>query len=341
MNDRSIPNRIWIEIGIFAAVSLGLHLLAPGVFLFLIPLQVLAVRRGSSAFGLGALLLFLLAALFEMATAGGRADLSAAERYLHDIQLFLSAVLLGGLWLVNEPRVLPYRNLLRIIIATGAAGLVAVPFIGSLLSDPEFAPAMRGYVADQPLLRLSLDNAAAAPGASAPPNAAAVDLFANTIGDVMLRGLLFLYLVYLVTAWWLGSLWGARSLGLRSPVGRLIAFRLEPWGIWALLLSGAVVLGDALLGDIGVLSYAGWNVFSVFLFLFALQGIGVLQWLFRRYNVPGPMRVMIGVALVFMLFRPVLTFVPVFGLPLLGISETWLDFKRPPPDRAPTDSAPT
>lgn len=329
MNDRGFPNRVWIEIGVFTAVSLGLHLLAPGVFLFLIPLQVLAVRRGSSAFGCAVLLLALLAGVVELAMSGARAELPAAESYLHNIQLFLSAVLLGGLWLVNEPRVLPYRHLVRIIIVTGAAGLVAIPFVGGLISDPEFAPAMLGYVADQPLLRMSLNPSATLD--APPPNTAAVEQFATMIGEILLRGVLFLYLVYLVTAWWLGSVWGARTVGMRSPIGRLIAFRLEPWCIWAILLSGAVVLGDALLDDIGLLSYVGWNVFSVFLFLFALQGIGVLQWLYRRYNVPGPMRVMIGVALVFMLFRPVLTFVPVFGLPLLGISETWVDFKRPMP----------
>ena len=335
MNNRGLPNRVWIEIGVFAAVSLGLHLLAPGVFLFLVPLQVLAVRRGTSAFGYAVLLLVLLAAVVELAMSGARAELPAAENYLHNIQLFLSAVLLGGLWLVNESRVLPYRPLVRIIVATGLAGLVAIPFVAGLLGDPEFAPAMRTYVADQPVLRMNL-NPSAAPD-SPPPNLAAVEQFATMIGEIMLRGVLFLYLVYLVTAWWLGSLWGARTLGMRSPIGRLISFRLEPWCIWAILLSGAVVLGDALLLDAGLLSYGGWNVFSVFLFLFALQGIGVLQWLYRRYKVPGPMRVMIGVALVFMLFRPVLTFVPVFGLPLLGISETWVDFKRPMPgDDRPT-----
>ena len=332
MNNRGFPNRVWIEIGVFAAVSLGLHLLAPGVFLFLIPLQVLAVRRGRSAFGYGVLLLALLAAVVEMAMRGMRGDLPAAEGYLHDIQLFLSAVLLGGLWLVNEPRLLPYRHLLRIIIVTGIAGLVAVPFIGGLTSDPEFAPALRGYIANQPLLRLGLDPSTAAVG-MAQPSAATVDLFADTIGEMLLRGVLFLYLVYLVAAWWLGSLWGARTVGMRSPIGRLVAFRLESWCIWAILLSGAVVLGDAVLDEIGMLSYVGWNVFIVFLFLFALQGIGVLQWLYRRYNVPTPMRVMIGVALVFMLFRPVLAFVPVFGLPLLGISEMWVDFKRPQSDQ--------
>ena len=332
MNLPNLPNRVWIETGVLAALSLVLHLLAPGVFLFLVPLQVLAVRHGRSSFGYGVLLVALIAALIELGISGMRTELPTAERHLHNMQLFLSALLLGGLWLTNDSRVLPYRHLLRILIATAAAGLVAVPFISGLLSDPEFAPAMRRYIADQPLLRLSLSPPAEA---GAPPaDAAVVDRFADTIGEVLLRGLLFLYLIYLVAAWWLGSFWGARTLAMRSPVGRLIAFRLEPWCIWALLTSGAVVLGEALLdANVGVLSYAGWNVFSVFLFLFALQGIGVLQWLFRRYKVPGPMRVMIGVALVFMLFRPVLTFVPVFGLPLLGISETWLDFKRPPPDR--------
>lgn len=332
MNLPNLPNRVWIETGVLAALSLVLHLLAPGVFLFLVPLQVLAVRHGRSSFGYGVLLVGLIAALIELGISGMRTELPTAERHLHNMQLFLSALLLGGLWLTNDSRVLPYRHLLRILIATAAAGLVAVPFISGLMSDPEFAPAMRRYIADQPLLRLSLSPPAEA---GAPPaDAAVVDRFADTIGEVLLRGLLFLYLIYLVAAWWLGSFWGARTLAMRSPVGRLIAFRLEPWCIWALLTSGAVVLGEALLdANVGVLSYAGWNVFSVFLFLFALQGIGVLQWLFRRYKVPGPMRVMIGVALVFMLFRPVLTFVPVFGLPLLGISETWLDFKRPPPDR--------
>ena len=331
MSSQSVPNRLWIEVGVFAAVALGLYLLTPGVFLFLVPLQMLAIRRGSSAFNLAALLLVLLAAVVELAMAGWRTDMPAEEGYLRNIGLFLSALLLGGLWLVNQPRVLPYRNLLRILIATGAAGLVAVPFVGGLASDPEFVPTMRDYIADQPLLRLGIAPSDV-PGVSGAPalTSEQIDLFIDTVGTVLLRGVLFVYMVYLMAAWWLGSLWGARTIGMRSPIGRLLTFRLEPWCIWALLLSGAAVLGDAL-GDLGVLGYVGWNVFSVFLLLFALQGIGVLQWLFRRYNVPGPMRVMIGVAMVFMLFRSVLTFIPVFGLPLLGLSEIWIDFKRPKP----------
>ena len=334
MSSRRVPNRVWIETGIFSAVALGLYLLTPGVFLFLIPLQMLAIRRGSSAFNLAALLLVLLAALIELAMAGWRSDLPAEEVYLRNIGLFLSALLLGGLWLVNQPRVLPYRNLLRILIATGAAGLIAVPYIGGLMSDPEFVPTMRDYIAGQPLLRLGIapTDAPDAPGVTGGPavSSGQIDLFVETVGTVLLRGVLFLYVVYLMAAWWLGSLWGARTVGMRSPIGRLLTFRLEPWCIWALLASGAAVLGDAL-GDLGMLGNLGWNVFSVFLLLFALQGIGVLQWLFRRYKVPGPMRVMIAVAMVFMLFRSVLTFIPVFGLPLLGLSEIWVDYKRPKP----------
>lgn len=337
MSSSSVPNRVWIEIGIFAAVSLGLYLLTPGVFLFLIPLQMLAIRRGSSAFNLAALLLVMLAALVELAMAGWRSDLPAEDDYLRNIGLFLSALLLGGLWLVNQPRVLPYRSLLRILIATGAAGLIAVPFVGGLVSDPEFIPTMREYIARQPILRLGIAPTEASGVTGVPAiTSEQIDLFIDTIGTVLLRGVLFLYLVYLMAAWWLGSLWGARTIGIRSPIGRLLTFRLEPWCIWALLLSGAAVLGDAL-GDLGVLGYVGWNLFSVFLLLFALQGIGVLQWLFRRYNVPGPMRIMIAVAMVFMLFRSVLTFIPVFGLPLLGLSETWVDFKRPRPGEHNSD----
>ena len=337
MNSQSVPNRVWIEIGIFSAVALGLYLLTPGVFLFLIPLQMLAIRRGSSAFNLGALLLVLLAALVELAMAGSRSNQPAEEDYLRDIGLFLSALLLGGLWLVNQPRVLPYRSLLRILIATGAAGLIAVPFVGGLISDAEFVPTMRDYIAGQPILRLGIAPTDA-PGLTGGPTVSTeqIDLFIDTVGTVLLRGILFLYMVYLMAAWWLGSLWGARTVGMRTPIGRLLTFRLEPWCIWALLASGAAVLGDAL-GDLGVLGYLGWNVFSVFLLLFALQGIGVLQWLFRRYNVPGPMRVMIAVAMVFMLFRSVLTFIPVFGLPLLGLAEIWVDFKRPKPGEQNSD----
>ena len=337
MSSQSVPNRVWIEIGIFAAVAFGLYLLTPGVFLFLIPLQMLAIRRGSSAFNLAALLLVLLAAVVELATAGWRNDLPAEDDYLRNIGLFLSALLLGGLWLVNQPRVLPYRNLLRILIATGAAGLVAVPFVGGLVSDPEFLPTMREYIAGQPILRLGIAPAdASGMGGNPTVTTEQINLFIDTVGTVLLRGALFMYIVYLMAAWWLGSLWGARTIGIRSPIGRLLTFRLEPWSIWALLLSGAAVLGDAL-GDLGVLGYVGWNVFSVFLLLFGLQGIGVLQWLFRRYNVPGPMRVMIAVAMVFMLFRSVLTFIPVFGLPLLGLAETWVDFKRPKPGERNSD----
>ncbi len=339
MNSPSLSNRIWIEIAVFTAVALGLHLLAPGVFLFLVPLQMLAIRRGRSAFGYAVLLLVLSGAVVELAMSGWRGTLPKGEDYLRDIGLFLATLLLGGLWLVNQPRVLPYRHLLRILVATGAAGLIAMPFIGGLMSDAEFVPTMRDYIAGQPIIRMGIAPADA-PGmvAGQAANLEAVDHLIDTVGRMLLRGILFLYLVYLMAAWWLGSLWGARTIGMRSPIGRLLTFRLEPWCVWALLLSGAMVLGDSL-GDFGVLGYAGWNVFSVFLLLFALQGIGVLQWLFRRYNVPGPMRVMIGIAMVFMLFRSVLTFVPVFGLPLLGLSEIWVDFKRPMPGDRPSGAA--
>ena len=330
MEERGLPSRVWIEIGVVTAVALGLHLLAPG--LSLIPVQMLVVRHGRRPFNYVVILLLVLGALMELALNGQPATGQEGLRYLRSIGVFLNAALLGGLWLLNESRVLPYRNLLRILAATGAAGLIALPFFGTFAGDPDFVPTMSRILADHPLFaQRSLDS-----GVAPEVGTQSIEQITMLMGQMLMRMALLFYMVYLIGGWWLGSLWGARTLGMRSPIGRLFAFRVEPWFIWIALVSGAVVLADRAFGGIGVLSYVAWNILAIFLFLFGLQGIGVLQWLCLRYGVPGPMRVMIGVALVFMLFSNVFSLVPVLGLPLLGMAETWVDFKRPGPGSAGT-----
>lgn len=334
MDERGFPNRVWIEIGVVVAVALGLHVLTPG--LSLIPLQMLVVRHGRRPFSYAMILLVLAGALVELMLRGQPAAADDALLHVRSIGLFLNVALLGGLWLVNEFRVLPYRNLLRILTATAVAGLLAVPFFGRFADDPEFTTMMSRILAEHPLFAQSNLE----PGAGAELASESIEQLTALAGRMLLRMALLLYMLYLIAGWWLGSLWGARSLGMPSPVGRLLAFRVEPWFIWAALVSGAVVLADLLLGGAGPLSYVGWNVLAIFLFLFGLQGIGVLQWLYRRYNVPAPMRVMIGVSLAFMVLSNVFSLVPLLGLPLLGMSETWVDFKRPRPGAGAAGTGP-
>lgn len=333
MRDRILSNQVWIEIVVVAGVSFGLYLLSTGFFLFLIPLQVLYIRRGSSSFNLAVLLLVSLAGFVALTGSFGNNLEKTAENYLQSIQIFLSAVLLGGLWLMNSRHALPYRPLVRLLAATIVVGLIVIPFISRLVNDPAFAPVMRTYISSQPMLQRTIgvgNNDGQMSQMGVEISKTEIEQYADFFGELVLRFVLLLYLFYLLSAWWLGSVWGARTVRRKSPIGKIIAFRLEPWCLWGFLLSGIGLLGNFLIqADLGVLKYAAPNIFSVLAFLYALQGLGVLRWLYRRYQQLGAIRTIVTVVLIIMFLRLNLMIIPIAGLTLLGISETWIDFKRP------------
>jgi hypothetical protein len=125
--------------------------------------------------------------------------------------------------------------------------------------------------------------------------------------------------------WWIG-----RNIAFRgtAPVSVLRTARVPDRLIWAVIIGLAIAvagwLRDVPLGA----EILGWNTLLVASFLFAVQGIGIAQHLLVLRGV-GPLgeRWVLTGALVLM-FLPGINVVVSIGLPLFGMSELWIDYKR-------------
>jgi uncharacterized protein YybS (DUF2232 family) len=97
--------------------------------------------------------------------------------------------------------------------------------------------------------------------------------------------------------------------------------------VWYLIVSLAVAL-MARLFDTETIGHIAWNVVSVVAFLYALQGVGILWYLMERGGLPPMMRLIVPPVLALLLFAPGLNYIVLLGLPGLGVSETWIHYKR-------------
>jgi hypothetical protein len=127
--------------------------------------------------------------------------------------------------------------------------------------------------------------------------------------------------------WWIGKQFSFRSrLRLRAAV---VDDRL----IW-MVIGGLslIVLGWAGSGGEGVVyriaPFLGWNAAGVGAFIFGVQGVGIIEHLLERRGASRRSTRWILMLLALALFLPGVNIVVLVGLPGLGISEIWLDYKR-------------
>ncbi len=153
-----------------------------------------------------------------------------------------------------------------------------------------------------------------------------------TIETVLhITGIVFLALIVPFVMVWVGFLIFVAILAARKNdpdlTKRVALWRLPQKFIWIFLGSLALVLWDRIQGiPIGAL-VLGLNILMGSVVLYMMQGFSILVFLIAR-RFPG-VRVsgLFIRCIVFSLF-PFLSIVVMLGLPLLGISETWIEFRR-------------
>jgi hypothetical protein len=153
----------------------------------------------------------------------------------------------------------------------------------------------------------------------------------------LLRSLLADYAVLLAFSWWAGQAAANRARALQGAVPRfrLSRFTLEAGWLWPLIGSGALVLADLFFG-ISAWAYAAWNIGLVMLFLFGLQGMAIVRFLFEKYRVPRLLWFLLVAGLVMLAASPGAGLFIVLLIPILGISENWIRY-RIPRDAAPKE----
>ena len=241
------------------------------------------------------------------------------------LELSFPLTLSTGLYIMNGEWPEGWRRLFKTLIATGLAAAVSIPVILVIGENQKFSDLLKNQinVIIQAFNR-SVSQAGGGEGALAAEVAdtKGIILF---LKELTFRSYLFVIFLFLIFNW-RGGTYIVEKLN-RRKVDRVINFFMPEKMIWPLLVSWAGIFIDRFL-DLGLLGYAFWNVGSIFLVLYALQGIGILKYLFNRYNFSRLTRVFIGLALVIMLFWPGVNLLVIVGIPALGVSELWIKYRK-------------
>ena len=320
-----------IEALIFAAVSTLLYHLGMGFILFLIPLQVVLIRKGRKSFAITLVLALTLIIAVKLILLGRMQDPAAAPFLLVEITTVLS--LLGGLVLIQLPELSSgfesYRlpRVLRLLIATGVAGVLSVPVILYLRGSEEFILGMKEIFS---ALASNLNRAfSEAEGFNLLSGSGVfqAESLMQISSTFLLRSFLFDYFLLLTFSWWLGTIIGARTVGKNHRLTRVADFKLPDAYVWPLIVSLVLVLGT-LLVPVEFLEILAWNSLLILAFLYGIAGLGILRFLLKKLKIPMGFRWLLILAIIILAMTPRINFVILILVPGLGVSETWLKYRR-------------
>jgi hypothetical protein len=330
---RSMVSRRFLEALLFAVSSLVLWFFGVGRVLFLVPLQVISVRRGTAGLtAAGALAVVALAAIRLAGLLPAPFEQGALLTSGAEVAAFL--LLTAGLVVANL-RLGGVRALMRLLVAAGAVCLAGAPLVAALAASPVVAGLVDGVFADTSRMLQSIFATGDSVAGTVLESLMVPDMLKALIRETLLNSFVLAVFALLAFSWWAGSAAAARApQPVPAPRWRFAAFRLEGWWLWPLIVSLALVAADLLsLGErvpggwAAPVSYAAWNAALVMLFLFGLQGLAILRfWLEKRGLARFVWPLVVAVVLA-ALVTPRLNAVAAVALPLFGASENWVRYR--------------
>lgn len=303
------PTAFRLALPVLIAVGLASALFYSGVFAFLfaVPVQVMFSQRGwrtgLAAAGGTAAAVLVLHTLQALRLGGG--DQNLVPLMLLDALMPIG--LLAGVALFNIYRSYPWWARL---LAGGAIGVLgAIPSLRILAQASEGAgPLGAQLTAMVEMLGVQQDT----------------DAFVSMVQRVARSTVGVGLTAALAANIWLGTGMVRRRFGGSQS---LRSVRAPEWMVWVVIVGLALVLG-AWAGELPLLEAPGWNLLLVGAFLYGLHGIGLIQHLFIRRGMPVTAERWIVTIALMLLFVPGFNLVVMLAVPLLGMSEVWVDYKR-------------
>lgn len=300
--------RSWIPVAFTAVAASVLYYSGMLAFLFAVPVQFVLVRYGreagfKSAIAAGASIILGRVFLVIRLTGG----LSGAYGgLLMDAMMPLG--ILTGVMLFNQARSQRWPQ--RLVIASLVAIAGSYPILRMVVSTGPEADALRVHMANaMQMFGVVLES----------------DVLVDYVRRVILHSIGAAMVSTIAATWWFGT-----SLALRPAGGAiaLITARVDDSFVWLLIGGMALVVGGWLLQIHWVLVAIGWNATAIGAFLFGIQGLGILQYIvLTRTGKPHLTRLVITFAILALII-PGTNVAVMFGLPLLGVSELWVNFRR-------------
>jgi len=318
------PRRVWTEVAGFTVLGIILYKVGVLFFLFLIPFQLLIGRRGfhyfliSCGIFLGVSFLFTLGNLRII-------DVEGLSGIILLLELGIPLMFLLGLGIVNYPDLQFERKLYGLLVSAGIIGVISVPVILLVSRNEELIEFFRQQLGQVFRVFSMSGGEADSFETGIMENMLETDSLFLWLKEMILRNYLFIFFVILTANWWAGTTIIKRSM--REKKFDIVGFRLPDQFIWPLLISWAVVLLDVFKG-IGWPAYLFWNTGMIALFLFGLQGFGIVRHLLKKYALPRSLRTLLTFIVVILVFIPGANLVIFIGFPGLGVSELWIKYRK-------------
>lgn len=321
----------------FAALAIGLlsGLLYVSIFLsflFLLPLQIVFGRWGRK-YGTVAALVAVLGISIAQALRIFLPDPAAAGTALSSLEITMSflppIVMVAALLFLNAELGRSWKPIYKALIGSVLAALSFLPMVLTMVSDTSIA----SYLQDQISAFLSpLKSAAtvAGDGYDASALMAALDPKEIVADSILVLRSCYAAMIFLVIAasWRIGNrVCGAGSQGWEKAEA-LDAVHLPFPLVWAFLAAWFAVLATLAFKASDALASVAWNCALILSLAYAAQGLGIFVHLFKIWNMPKALRVLIAITAVMSLASPLGLGLAAF-LPLFGVTEVWIPYRKP------------
>ena len=296
------------------------------VFFYTVPLYILYYRKGFSDLAIASASVFVVLAVLAVWKTRLVTD-TDLRRALIIMEMIIPVLLMFGMFFVIDviPVLSGYRRLYRLLAATAAGMLVFIPVFLLLKSNQVFTEAVSAQI-----------NAIAGMFSPEGTGSYESEVMKTYLGEEGLVGYMknfyrrsvgaFYFLLLLVSSRAADIL--MFRFGRRDAM-RLIDFKVPSTLLWPTLLAAVAVLVEMFgLFRLGYFSSLVWNAGLILVFIYGLQGLAIIRSLFIKYRLPHGLRLMIEFVIIMILVMPGINYIVIIGLPVLGISETWINLRN-------------
>ncbi len=314
------------DILIAVVVSLIFSQIGFLVLLLTVPLYTLYYRKGSRDLLISTASVALLLIVMSVWKTRSVAD-TELRRALVIIEVLIPMLLMLGMFFVIDiiPVISGFRKLYRFFLATAAAVLVFIPVYNILMQNDVLTEAISSQM-DAVAGAFFGDGSGTYDG----------EVFKSYLGNEGLSGYMKnFYMKSAAAIFFLILLISSRASEMilfrmrGRKVQQLSDFKVPDVLLWPVMLAAVGMLVDIFgLLNLGYATAVVWNAGIILLFVYGLQGLAILRAVFARFKVPNALRMSVELLLIMMIVIPGINYIVIIGLPVLGISETWINLRK-------------
>ncbi len=307
-----------IEFLVAVAASIILYQLNVLYFLFVIPLNILALRRSKNIFLSAAGVVLVVVILQDMIRFSGNA-VAGQNNLMLAIGLYGPIALLTGT-VTYHLLDASIRRLYRFIISMGFPVMVGFVLIMVYEGNSSVAVSTREAVQEQLVVLFDAAKQLGYGDILAPFDPKTMyKMVIAVIERCVLPG----FAIQLGFCILLAN----RVVEYRTKSKRIqfSKFKSPELMIWPFLISWAIVLLNNFI-DLGMLGILGWNLGLGAALIYFIQGLTIVEFLLKKKQVKLT-KVTVVIWLVVILFMPGINILVLIGMPLLGVSEIWIHYR--------------